>query len=242
MDAAASPTPHQRLRQGHARLMRAGAAVLRARYGAQAAAITRAAAAEFDALIPAIPDIGGAANPLTDTLVQMASLLALYRVLKRAGQPVEAIGATAYAMGQAAVAGYPWLIRRLIGWLYMTPFWRARTRRHAARSQAGLYPGDFVYTVVEGGRDDAFDWGVDYHACGVVKFFRAQGADEFTPYMCQIDYLMFPAMGVGLRRTGTLAQGAARCDFRFQAGGAPPEAWPPRPQRLNGEPHAPTAD
>jgi hypothetical protein len=52
-----------------------------------------------------------------------------------------------------------------------------------------------------------------------VKFFHEQGADEFTPYMCFIDFLMFPAMGIALEREGTIAQGCGRCDFRFRETG-----------------------
>jgi hypothetical protein len=73
-----------------------------------------------------------------------------------------------------------------------------------------------VYEVVAGERPDQA-WGINYLECGVVKFFHAQGADDFAPYMCLIDFLMFPAMGVTLERQGTLANGCTHCDFRFKA-------------------------
>lgn len=38
--------------------------------------------------------------------------------------------------------------------------------------------------------------------------------------MCELDYLMFPALGIELKRTGTIAQGCTHCDFRFAKKGA----------------------
>jgi hypothetical protein len=215
------------LLKNHRKLIAIGLDLMRSRYGEECtAAIVEEAHAEFERLIPQIPYIGGSANSLTDTLVQMTSLLALYRVLKRHGRPVEEIGELVYQMAETWVKQYPRFVRMLIGRFYMSQFWRRRTHRRADVSQQGQYPGDFVYEVVEGD-GETFDWGVNYLECGVVKFFHEQDADEFTPYMCLIDYLMFPGMGVGLRRQGTIAHGCTHCDFRFKRGGSTPAAWPP---------------
>jgi hypothetical protein len=204
------------LLKGHDHLSNYGHGLLAERYGAEAAAgILAEAREEFSGLIPAIPYIGGAANPLTDTLEQMTSLLAFYRVLTRRGRPVEEIGALVHAMAQNRIDSTPLVLRRLVGKLYMSRLWRARTERKATASQNGLHPGNFVFEVVPGDRP-GIAWGINYKECGVVKFFHAQGADEFTPYMCFIDFMMFPAMGIVLERQGTIAQGCTHCDFRFR--------------------------
>jgi hypothetical protein len=169
--------------------------------------------AEFALLLPQIPYIGGEANPLTDTLEQMTSLLALYRVLTRHGIAVEEVGELAQNMAQTWIDQFPRLVRKLIGRFYMTRWNRASLRKRALESQQQVYPGNFVTEIVEQG--DNFEWGVNYVECGVVKFFHAQNADEFTPYMCLIDMLMFPAMGIRFQREGTIANGCTHCDFRF---------------------------
>jgi len=46
-----------------------------------------------------------------------------------------------------------------------------------------------------------------------------QGAEEFAPYVCMSDIALSDAMGWGLIRTGTLADGCETCDFRFKKGG-----------------------
>lgn len=64
---------------------------------------------------------------------------------------------------------------------------------------------------------------------------HAQGADEFTPWLCHLDHVMAQAAGYGLTRTKTLAWGCDRCDFRMIAHGTTTSAWPPDfPERTCG--------
>lgn len=179
--------------------------------------LIEAAIVEYEQLLPEIPYIGGKENPLTDTLVQMASMLALYRALKE-HMPVEEIGELSYQMAVAWIERYPRFLRHLIGRYYMSGTMQRRKQKQAALSLEERYPEDFVFEVVPGD-GERFDWGINYLSCAIVKFFEAQGASELTPYMCRIDFLMFPALGITLKRQGTRAQGCSHCDFRFTWGG-----------------------
>jgi hypothetical protein len=202
----------------HDKMMALGAGMMYDQYGESVTgAILAETRATFELLIPKIPYIGGKANSLTDTLEQMTSLLTLYQVMKPYGIPVEEIGSLVHRMAQAWASQYPAFARRLIGRLYMSQLWRKRTRKKALVSQNGEYPGNFVFEVVDGDGQN-YEWGINYLECGVVKFFQAQGADEFTPYMCVIDYLLFPNIGIDLQRQGTIANGCTHCDFRFKRG------------------------
>ncbi|MGB8021081.1 MAG: L-2-amino-thiazoline-4-carboxylic acid hydrolase [Candidatus Nanopelagicales bacterium] len=67
------------------------------------------------------------------------------------------------------------------------------------------------------GTGQPFDFSLDNTECGAVKSLHAQGADELAPYLCAGDYALAEAMGAGLTRTGTLAWGCDRCDFRWTA-------------------------
>ena len=217
-----------KLLKNHRSMLAVGRALIAERYGAaDTPAILAEADVEFTGLIPQIPYIGGAANSYTDILVQMTTLLALYRVLSRRGRPVAEIGELVHLIGLKTVNRTPQVLRRLIGKFYMSRFWRKRIAARAAVSQRGEFPGDFVTELVPAGPEAPYDFGINYRECGVVKYFAAQEADEFTPYMCVMDYLLFPAMGIGLQRTGTIAHGCTHCDFRFKAGGASAPAWPP---------------
>ena len=199
-------------------MMKIGQPLIADKIGPELASeVARESLHEFTRLIPEIPYIGGKDNPLTDTLIQMTSMLALYRPLK-AHLPVDEIGDLTYRMARAWIDRYPRLFRHLVGRFYMSGYMRRRKQKQALRSQSRRYPGDFVFEYVEGDAP-AYDWGINYLECAVVKFFADQGASDLTPYMCRIDFLLFPALGITLRRTTTRAGGCAHCDFRFKWGG-----------------------
>jgi hypothetical protein len=106
-----------------------------------------------------------------------------------------------------------WLLARLM----YSSFLKKRMRKLAEMDQQ-LRFGDFeVRYVIGDGKN--FDFGVDYVECGNYKLVQAQGAEEFAPYVCMSDIALSNAMGWGLIRTETLADGCERCDFRFKKDG-----------------------
>lgn len=202
------------LKQHHA-VMKLGKKLLESSYGKEKAdEVIRRTKVRYEALLQDIPYIGGWDNPLTDTLTQVSSFLALYFVLKEENKTVEEIGRLAQYMADLKVETTPRFLRNLIGNLYMSGFWRERSKRKALVSQKKEYEGNFVFEVVDGKKGE-YEWGINYLECAIVKFFHRQGADEFTPYMCHVDYILFPGMGIDLIRTGTIGQGCSHCDFRF---------------------------
>jgi hypothetical protein len=181
---------------------------------------------EFERLIPEIPYIGGKTNNLTQDLIDCTMLLALYQVLKREGFRIEEIGKIVIEMEQKRVHSYPRFVLKLLGKVIHSPFGKNRLKKAADRSQEGRYPGGWVSVYIEGDGGE-FDFGIDYLECGLCKFYHQQGADEFTPYLCQFDYVQQSAMQAGFFRSITLAQGAERCDFRWKRGGETRAGWPP---------------
>ena len=171
----------------------------------------------YAALIPQLPYIGGK-QPFTQFLISTAWLLAMYRVLQRKGQTVEEAGKIGYDVMEAYLQAYPRYLRRFLGHMTWSRRYLRRLRERAAESQERRYPGDYVFTFVEGD-GLTFDYGVDYAECATVKFLQAQGAPELAPYLCAADILYSQALGWGLQRTTTLAEGGERCDFRFKRGG-----------------------
>ena len=137
--------------------------------------------------------------------------------MKRLGKSVDEAWEICHEAIVARMEKYPawkaWLLRKLM-------FSRAMKRRVGRRATAGeqLRFGDFAvrYLVGDG---ESFDWGVDYVSCGNYEFMKQQGAEEFAPYVCLSDMALGEALGWGLIRTETLADGCGRCDFRFKQGG-----------------------
>jgi len=171
---------------------------------------------EYEELIPHIPYIGGAQNPLTWNLVMAAQYLALYKVLKARGENVETIGALIQDTFEYWLNRFPRWLMRLRGWWQSSPiYFRYNLQKRAQRSQERRYPGDWVFSAVKGD-GKGFAFGVDYTQCGICKFYAQHDAAELLPYMCKLDYPMTRAMGLELQRTQTLGAGGTECDFRLR--------------------------
>jgi hypothetical protein len=199
--------------------------VLASQYGEDdAEEVTQEIRREYESLIPQIPYIGGMKNRLTGNLVGTTSSLAVFKVLRARGETTEYIGKLHQQMVETYLSSLPkWRFRLMRGVLSTRLgqlVIKRMLKRAAAASQRREYAEDFVFHFVEGDGQE-FDFGIDYTECAVVKFFRAQGAHEFTRYVCLFDYPHSELSGTGLVRTMTLAEGAEKCDFRFRLGAEP---------------------
>lgn len=199
--------------------------VLASQYGEDdAEVVSQEIRRQYESLIPRIPYIGGKRNRLTENLVGTASGLAVFKVLRARGETTEHIAKLHQRMVETYLSSLPrWRFRLMRGVLSTQlgqVIIKRMLKRAAAASQRREYAEGFVFHFVEG-NGEAFDFGIDYTECAIVKFFRAQGADEFTPYVCLFDYPHSRLSGTGLVRTMTLAEGAEKCDFRFRIGAEP---------------------
>jgi len=176
--------------------------------------IVERAREEYLSLIPRIPDIGGRSNPLAFNLIEAAVMLAYYKVLKKREMSLEEIGAVTHDVVRARVTSYPSLLLRLRGAYISSSYCQKKRRRLAIRSQNKEYPGDWVFSFVEGD-GKTFHYGIDFSECGICKLFEAHDAREYTPFLCEIDYITFGAFGITLFRTKTLGEGDDVCNFRF---------------------------
>ena len=75
------------------------------------------------------------------------------------------------------------------------------------------YENDWVVDILPG--NDEYDLGYDYHECGICKLCQDEGCPELAAYLCRMDYVLADIMNMKLVRTGTIAEGASCCDFRY---------------------------
>jgi hypothetical protein len=178
----------------------------------------------FEKLIPQIPYIGGDENNFTKNLVDSVRYLALYKAMKKYGKTAEEAGRVIYEGYLKKISGpqppIP-LSERLSPEQLLE-----RGRQGAAKSQKRRYPGDYVYTFISGD-GKRFDYGFDFTECASLKLHHTQGADEFLPYYCYLDFVAGKVRGFGFTRTMTLYEGHGKCNHRFKAGGKTKADWPP---------------
>ena len=189
------------------------------RYGPDfARTLYRETRQEYEALIPQIPHVRGVrGGALNSFLLITAQELAVYRAMKKHGKTAaEAWEICHYAI-RLTMEKFP----KIKGWLFARIMFsgivKKRIRKMAEKGEQPRF-GDFEVRYIIGDGED-FNFGVDYVACGNYKFIQNQGAEEFAPYVCMSDIALGDAMGWGLIRTETLADGCPRCDFRFKKGG-----------------------
>jgi hypothetical protein len=178
----------------------------------------------FENLIPQIPYIGGDENNYTRHLIDSVHYLALYKAMKKHGKTAEEAGRILYD-GYIIKASEPQPAILPSRWL--TPEQRLeRSRQGAIKSQERRYPGDYVYTFIEGDGQE-FDYGFDFTECASHKFYHEHDADEFLPYYCYLDFVAGKVRGFGFFRTMTLYEGHGKCNHRFKTDGKTEADWPP---------------
>ncbi len=190
-----------------------------ARYGSEfAGELIKKVREEYETLIPSIPFIGGIRGRMMNTfLLITAQELALYKVMKQYGKPVGEAWELCHQALRLGMADFPkwkrWLLKQfMFSWLV-----KRVMKRRAEKQETGRF-GDFEIEYLRGQEND-FDYGVNYHQCGNLNFLIEHGGEELAPYVCMSDIALSDALGWGLIRTQTLADGCHHCDFRFKEGG-----------------------
>ncbi len=208
------------------RLMAEGAEeVWRPEFGAaRSRALADEAIEAFDKLFDGFPDVGGDRNWDTQFIPVAGWYVALYRPMRSAGKSAEDVGRLIYELYRRSLEGTPKDETEREGEDLFSPGSLAAMSDWAEWTQKREYPANWVATFVRGDGKE-FDYGYDYTECGLVKYFRSQGVPELAPYVCLNDFLKSAAIGSGLRRTRTLAEGDDVCDFRYKKGRPVVQDW-----------------
>jgi len=59
-------------------------------------------------------------------------------------------------------------------------------------------------------------YGIDIIECGICKLFKKHNYEQYASILCEVDKITSELAGLQLIRTGTIAMGAKKCDFRFK--------------------------
>lgn len=159
----------------------------------------------FEGMLDELPYVDRPRHTMAGSMFACAAMLAVYKVLRERGVDAHAWGGSIQelpvVLPEEGEAG------------------RERASADAEASQTAGDPREFVFEVL--GPDAQSDRGMNVTSCAICHLFAKHDAMELVPYMCAYDDVVSRAHGDGLRRTGTIALGAKRCDFRFRDGGEP---------------------
>ncbi|MBK6512874.1 MAG: L-2-amino-thiazoline-4-carboxylic acid hydrolase [Polyangiaceae bacterium] len=168
------------------------------------------------AMLPTIPDPGPLAPQMRAFSVGGAIYVAFHLALRAEGWGAPRTWQVLERATQLHFERMRGLERRLASdGLFSWPM-KALSRWLAKKSQRQPV-GGWVFSYE--GRTAEHDYGVTYTRCAIRDLAIAHGAEDLAPYICLSDITGSRIFGWGLSRSETLAQGGARCDFRFKRGG-----------------------
>lgn len=102
---------------------------------------------------------------------------------------------------------------RLIGTGLMRPVVKLLARKVATKG----HPDGFKARI-ETNKTETYGlgYGIDILECGICKLFAKHNAQKYVSILCEVDKFTSNLAGLELIRTGTIAEGAEKCDFRFK--------------------------
>lgn len=175
---------------------------------------------EYDLIAPDIRFAATSTNPLDKRLDVCAWVLALIKTLDAMALDYDAIRAVCRDVAIAYVQPHNALQRfmkklparlagtRLAAWLFDK--WRDRFMTPG-------HPDGFAAEILTDPKQThGLGFGFNILECGVCKLFHRHQMDNYTFILCEVDEITSGLAGLSLIRTGTLAQGATHCDFRYQ--------------------------
>lgn len=165
------------------------------------------------------------ANPIDRRLDFAAYFLALVRIMERRGEGYEQIRKICLDITYHYVTPknnlQSWL-KRLPANMITMPFIKPLINIFATKIGAKGHPDGFLAQVIT---DTELTYGLGYGfdilECGICKLFAKHQAGKYAAILCEVDKLTSALAGLELIRSGTIANGAAQCDFRFRKASTP---------------------
>ncbi len=160
------------------------------------------------------------ANPIDRRLNFSAYFLALVKTLDARGEPYEAIRSICLDIVLEYVKPknkFQLFLKRLPAKLAGT--WLASLFIKVISKKFGRkahHDGFVAKVITDKSETFGFAYGFDILECGICKLLKKHHYEKYAPILCEVDQVTSALAGLQLIRTGTIALGAKKCDFRFK--------------------------
>jgi len=85
------------------------------------------------------------------------------------------------------------------------------------RVSVNTHPDGFIANIITDKKETyGLGYGVDIIECGICKLFKKYNYSKYASILCEVDEITSGIAGLKLIRSGTIANGAKKCDFRFK--------------------------
>ena len=182
------------------------------------------------------PYIGGKDASGTKNLTEAYMLVAMGEFLKNYNRTMEQIGQLMTVAYERRMKKMPSFLRKIMGRLFTNPkllnkMFLKKDAKNAAN--AAKNPGSFE-TETQIPPEAGYDFSYHNLVCPLANFAKQHGYEEYMPYLCNLDYVMFGILGAPLFREHTCFEEGSYCDFKLKVDGEPMAYWPPVFSQGNG--------
>ena len=101
----------------------------------------------------------------------------------------------------------------------LTNTWFGKLMINILKKKALLKPhplGFRAQVITDKSETFGLGYGIDILECGICKLFQKHEMGRFAKILCEVDEITTAHAGLHLIRTGTIANGAVKCDFRYR--------------------------
>ena len=159
-------------------------------------------------------------NPMDRRLVVSAYFLAMVKTLDIRGEGFDTIRklclevVTDYVRPKNA---FHTMLKRLPPKLLNTYAGTLMLRWFAKKVGAkGDQDGFVAKVITDKAETYGLGYGFDIVECGICKLFNKHNYNKYASVLCEVDEMTSAMAGLELIRTGTIARGGTKCDFRFR--------------------------
>ncbi|MES2680928.1 MAG: L-2-amino-thiazoline-4-carboxylic acid hydrolase [Bacteroidota bacterium] len=159
-------------------------------------------------------------NPIDRRLDFSSYFLALIKALDERSETFENIRhiclqiTTEYVQPKNKIQG---IFKRLLPKMTNTRVGRILIKAFHKRVSVNANPDGFIANIITDKKETfGLGYGIDIIECGICKLFRKHNYSKYATILCEVDKITSGLAGLQLIRTGTIANGAGKCDFRFK--------------------------
>ncbi len=159
-------------------------------------------------------------NPIDRRLDFTSYFLALIKTLDERDEQFESIRkiclqiTTEYVQPKSKIQEF---LKRLLPKMTNTWFGQILIKIFHKRISVNSNPDGFLANIITDKQETfGLGYGIDIIECGICKLFKKHNYSKYASILCEVDEITSGLAGLQLIRTGTIANGAKKCDFRFK--------------------------
>lgn len=159
-------------------------------------------------------------NPIDRRLDFAAYFLAFIKTLDRYGESFESIRKVSLQVVLEYVRPknkFQAMMKKLPAAIIPSPIGALFLKKFKEKVSKNPNADGFIATLItDKDETHGLGYGIDITQCGICKLFSKHNYQKYASILCEVDAVTADLAGLTMIRTGTIALGAKKCDFRWK--------------------------